>query len=116
MSQVRLGFIHYDRARLSFNQTKVAALVAGKTWEQANREAAKNPETAQDFAEAAKWFRKAAEQAYVSAEEVLGELYLNGQGVSEDHHEAVKWLRKAANHGDSMDKCFLASATKKERA
>jgi TPR repeat protein len=36
----------------------------------------------QDYAEAAKWTRKAAEQGYTPAQAHLGVLYWNGQGCS----------------------------------
>jgi hypothetical protein len=46
--------------------------------------------------EAAKWFRKAAEQGDAAAELGLSVLYTHGRGVPHDHDEALKWLRKAA--------------------
>jgi len=49
-----------------------------------------------NLAEAAKWFRKAAEQGYESAQFNLGLMYSQGRGVTKDQVEAVKWLRKAA--------------------
>ena len=49
--------------------------------------------------EAAKWFRKAAEQGHAESQFDLGLLYTNGEGVDKDHKEAVKWLRKAAKQG-----------------
>jgi S1-C subfamily serine protease len=52
---------------------------------------------AQDYVEAVKWFRKAAEQNYAAAQHSLGIRYGNGQGVEKDEVEAVKWYRKAAN-------------------
>lgn len=53
----------------------------------------------QDYAEAVKWYRKAADQGYAYAQLVLGCCYANSQGVSLDHAEAVKWYRKAAEQG-----------------
>jgi TPR repeat protein len=38
----------------------------------------------QDYAEAVKWFRKAAEQGNAMAQYNLGIAYANGQGVSRD--------------------------------
>jgi TPR repeat protein len=35
----------------------------------------------QDYAEAVKWYRKAADQGYEPAQELLGVAYANGQGV-----------------------------------
>ena len=51
---------------------------------------------AKDQAEAAKWFRKAAEQNDAKAQHDLGVCYANGEGVAKDHVEAVRWFRKAA--------------------
>ena len=51
---------------------------------------------AKDDVEAVKWFRKAAEQNYATAQYSLGVCYTEGQGVEKDEPEAVKWYRKAA--------------------
>jgi TPR repeat protein len=53
----------------------------------------------QDFAKAAKWYRKAAEQGHADAQNNLGELYDTGWGVLRDEAAAVKWYRKAAEQG-----------------
>lgn len=55
-----------------------------------------------DFEEAVKWYRKAAEQGYASAQKDLGDCYYFGQGVDVDNVEAVKWYRKAAEQGDQF--------------
>ena len=52
-----------------------------------------------DMVEAAKWFRKAAEQGHVGAQYYLAECYHSGDGVEKDMAEAVKWYRKAAEQG-----------------
>ena len=52
---------------------------------------------AQDYAEAAVWFRKAAGQMDGPAQYNLGVLYANGQGVSKDATEAAAWFRKSAD-------------------
>ena len=52
-------------------------------------------------AEAAKWYRKAAEQGDVMAQYSLGGMYFRGEGVSQNFTEAVKWFRKAAEQGDA---------------
>ena len=54
---------------------------------------------AEDYTEAVKWLRKAAEQGHAVGQYILGVCYFNGQGVAEDYTEAVKWLRKAAEQG-----------------
>ncbi|MDB4394283.1 sel1 repeat family protein, partial [Rhodopirellula sp.] len=50
----------------------------------------------QDYVEAAKWYRKAAEQGNASAQAVLGHLYRTGEGVQQDYAEAFIWDRRAA--------------------
>lgn len=52
-----------------------------------------------DYTEAAKWYRKAAEQGNSAAQERLGSLYCLGKGVRQDSVEAEKWYRKAAEQG-----------------
>jgi len=53
----------------------------------------------QDYTEAIKWYRKAAEQGYASAQNNLGVIHQKGMGVLQDFEEAVKWYRKAADQG-----------------
>ena len=53
-----------------------------------------------DYSEAAKWYRKAAEQGHAGAQNWLGVLYERGHGVSPSWSEAVKWYRKAAEQGE----------------
>jgi TPR repeat protein len=54
----------------------------------------------QDYVEAVKWFRKAADQGNADAQAALGGIYGAGQGARQDYAEAVKWLRKAAEQGN----------------
>ncbi|MDZ4403297.1 tetratricopeptide/SEL1-like repeat protein [Prosthecobacter sp.] len=49
----------------------------------------------EDHAEAARWFRKAAEQGHADAQRLLGLCYAEGDGVPMDAEEAAKWIRKA---------------------
>ena len=56
---------------------------------------------ADNYAEAVKWYRRAAEQGHAVAQISLGILYDQGQGVSQDYGKAVKWYRKAAEQGDA---------------
>ena len=44
---------------------------------------------------------KAAEQGDARAQNSLGVMYYNGEGVPQDDAEAVKWYRKAAEQGDA---------------
>jgi hypothetical protein len=53
----------------------------------------------QDQAQAAKWFRLAADQANPLAQYDLGQRYELGVGVPVDRIEAVKWLTLASDQG-----------------
>ena len=57
----------------------------------------------QDYGEASKWYRLAAEQGDPRGAYGLGVRYLVGQGVNRDYSEAEKWFRAAAagGHGDA---------------
>jgi TPR repeat protein len=55
--------------------------------------------TIMDPAKAAQWYRRAAEQGYPEAENNLGALYSNGEGVPHDHGQALKWWQLAAEQG-----------------
>lgn len=61
-----------------------------------------------DDAEAARWFRKAADGGDHLAEYRLGLCYLNGSGVPQDEREASFWLLKAANAGETEAQVKLA--------
>ena len=63
-----------------------------------------------DYAEAAKWYRKAAEQGHLDAQTNLGFCYANGKGVAKDEIEAVKWYRKAAEQGHSVAQYNLGNS------
>lgn len=48
----------------------------------------------QNYTEAAKWYRLAAEQGNFAAKRNLGLCYYNGQGVEQNYDEAQYWLKK----------------------
>ena len=54
-----------------------------------------------DYGQALKIFRSLAAQGDARAQNSLGYMYLNGQGVTQDHQEAAKWYRLAAAKGFS---------------
>jgi TPR repeat protein len=54
----------------------------------------------QDYAEAAEWYRRAAERGHANAGLNLGVMYASGRGVPRDLAEAARWFRKAAERGD----------------
>jgi TPR repeat protein len=65
---------------------------------------------AQNFAEAARWWRKAADQGDDSAQAFLGNAYFEGKGVAQDFAEAARWWRKAADQGNTQGQAGLTIA------
>jgi hypothetical protein len=63
---------------------------------------AKGKGVPQDWVEAVKWFRQAAEKGYAAAQNSLGFCYDHGWGVGHDQAEAVRWFRKAAEQGYAL--------------
>jgi clan AA aspartic protease (TIGR02281 family) len=59
-------------------------------------------EVTQDFKEAVKWFRLAADKGNAKALGFLGAIFHDGgEGVAKDYREAVKWYRLAAQKGNA---------------
>ena len=50
----------------------------------------------QNYAEAVKWFRFAADQGDASAQYALGLMYGNGRGVPHDYVSAYMWFNLSA--------------------
>ena len=61
----------------------------------------------QDFAEAAKWYQLASEQAHEGAQYYLGCMYNKGRGAAQDDIAAFKWWQIAAE----LRSCARFSAT-----
>lgn len=57
---------------------------------------AQGPGRREDFAEAARWFRRAAEQNHARAQSELALLYTKGLGVPQDYLRAYIWFDRAA--------------------
>ena len=49
----------------------------------------------QNYEEAVKWYRKAAEQGLLDAQFNLSEMYRKGLGVPKDNVKSTEWLDKA---------------------
>ena len=64
----------------------------------------------QDKVEAAKCFRKAAEQGLAEAQYHLGQMYWHGQGVPRDDLVALMWTQNAAEQGHAEARSFLERA------
>lgn len=59
----------------------------------------------EDWSEAVKYYKEAAECGHTAAMESLGEFYIGGFGIKVDHEEGLMWLERAADQG-SADACF----------
>jgi serine/threonine protein kinase/TPR repeat protein len=64
-----------------------------------------------DPAEAASWYRKAAEQGSDAGQYELGVMHENGLGVVRNPREAVAWYRKAAAQGHARAQNMLGRAS-----
>ena len=64
----------------------------------------------EEFADAVRAFRIAAEKGNAKAQFLLGACYYNGKGVERDVDEAVRWTRKAAEQGHVEAQCSLGCA------
>ena len=53
----------------------------------------------QDYAEALRWYHKAAEQGDAEAQYNLGAMYHNGDGVRRNFHLSKEWFGKACDSG-----------------
>ena len=54
----------------------------------------------QDYKEAIKWYRLAADQGFASAQTNLGERYEKGKGVPQDYLLAHMWFNLSGSQGD----------------
>ena len=66
-----------------------------------------------NYAEAVRWYTKAAEQGYASAQINLALIYLQGHGVKQDYAEALRWYTKAAEQGHAEAQYWVDKLTKK---
>jgi TPR repeat protein len=62
-----------------------------------------------DYATALQIWRPRAEEGVAVAQNNLGLMYYNGQGVPQDYGEAAKWYRLAAEQGNATAQSNLAS-------
>jgi len=61
----------------------------------------------QNYSEAIRWFKAAADQGYTDAQVLLGDCYYYGNGTRRDIVEAEAWYVKAANKGNERAKEML---------
>ena len=60
----------------------------------------------EDWAEAAKYYKEAAECGHTAAMEALGEFYISGW-IGENHEKGLMWLERAAEQGSADACCAL---------
>ena len=65
-----------------------------------------------NYAEAAKWYRLAAEQNNAAAQANLADMYNFGRGVPKNEAEAIKWYCRAAANGEPVARAYFASISK----
>ena len=63
-----------------------------------------------DYAQAARWYLKAAEQSHAVAQFNLGVMYAEGQGMPCDKAKATLWINRAAYLGDAAAQYRLGIA------
>jgi len=63
----------------------------------------------QDYAEALRWYKMAADQGEPDAEDGLGYMYVAGRGTKQDYAEALRWYKRAAEHGNAKGQFDLAT-------
>jgi uncharacterized protein len=66
----------------------------------------------QDYTEALKWLRAAADQGHPLAQTKLGIMYEDGHGVPQDRVRAHMWLSLAAAQGSELAGAFVTELTK----
>jgi len=62
-----------------------------------------------NYDEAAKWYRKSADQRYPKAQNSMGDLCARGLGVAQNYALAANWYRKAAEQGDAAAQTNLGN-------
>lgn len=70
---------------------------------------AKRAYEAHDYATALKEASPLAEQGDAVAEQMMGTMYMMGQGVARDRDQAIKWFKASAVQGNADAQFFLGS-------
>jgi TPR repeat protein len=63
-----------------------------------------------DYSKAIQLLRPLAEQGHARAQNNLGVMYANGEGVVQDYVEALKWTRLAAEQGNARSRYGMGVA------
>jgi TPR repeat protein len=91
------GALFQDVPAHVFRQSLPAALAGDAAAQyELGRAFADGAATRQDLAEAARWYRQAADQGNARAQNDLAMLYTKGLGVSQDYVQAYVWFDLAA--------------------
>jgi TPR repeat protein len=61
----------------------------------------------QDYAEAMRWYKKAADLGHTPAMVMIGVFYEYGKGVPKDEAQARVWMKKAAAMGEVAANMWL---------
>jgi TPR repeat protein len=69
-----------------------------------------------DYAQAAQYFQKAAEQGYPLAQTQLGFLFQFGLGVQQSYAQSRLWFQKALDQGGANANRFIAELDREEQA
>jgi TPR repeat protein len=67
---------------------------------------------AQDYGEATRWYRIAADNGGVGGQINVGRLYENSRGVPQDYGEAMRWYRKAADQGEAAAQYHIGAVVR----
>lgn len=63
----------------------------------------------QNYKEALKWYKLAAEQGDPTAADIIGQMYLNGRGVTKNYQEALMWFQKSVELGNIHSQANIGS-------
>lgn len=107
----RINSIQYDADHPLSSYQELISSIEDKIGKPATPAPTKSPEELykiglsfdcrEDYENAVKYYKPAAEQGHVSAQFRLGYFYRQGLGGTQDNKEGVKWYRKAAEQGSA---------------
>ena len=113
----RINSIQYDANQPLLSYHELISSIEDKIGKPATPAPTKSPEELfqlgeslyykQDYENALKYIKPAAEQGHAKAQFRLGYCYDEGLGVTQDYQEAVKWYRKAVEQGNAQAQCNL---------
>jgi len=106
--------IHGDIARLQPPATtSPTALVTANMQYERGLQHYEGKDLQQDYVEAMKWYRKAADRGLAVAQRKLGQMYDAGVGVLQDYIRAHMWYNLAATNGDEIARKIRVAITNK---